>query len=261
MDAMSFFEADIDEWANILSRNLAWEIRKFRKHRFLLSPEEKYTDLEIAYLVKEIALKVKNRIIKGNFLTGNYIAIVEGSLGTGKRACVIKSVKDFTNDLEIKIFNETIRLLNESIETGKEIKKPEKRLEYTNFEYTLNRPIPVVFSWDWHYWIIEMPKDLAREYSEAGGDLNHAKFEIREIVSKRIEKIVVRLEKSDVSYVNIVKGKNLFDYLGRNPKKAECIILPISEFIDKFYRMIYNNTIRFLNGEQVDSRGMFKVWE
>jgi hypothetical protein len=252
----------MDEWAEKIARSMVREMRKFQEDWSFQTGKEHKT-FDIALIVKDIDRGVIERIVekfKEIFVYEFHVAVVKGSLGKGIRTCEIEYLLRFIGELESKILHAVSVILYEDAKNWKEMEKPEKRLEDTNFEYTLNRSVPVLFLWKLFWDEMEwVPERIIYKYPEVKRDLDLARSLTREILGEEIEDIVMKIMKMGSSYVNIVKGKGVFDIYG---KETECVILPVSEFIDKFYEVAYDYIIRSINGEQINSSTeVLKLWE
>lgn len=235
---ITVFEGDMEEWLDIVAKELAIKAsEKVGKRRSY------YSELKgaVRWAFGTVIYSIRERIY--TYMVRN-IVIMEGKFGMGERAARVVTKTTFFSDLDEAIEERALRVLLESVETGKEIEKPEKSSEDTYFEYTLNRYIPTIFTPVLKLWQIELSMGIAKKLLKMGYEGMAAKVKAKEILTLAMERTVEVLERVGAEYVNIVS----------NEASAETLtgkLITVSEFIDKLYKLVYGKIFELLESGMI----------
>jgi hypothetical protein len=229
---ITIFKGDVEEWVDIVAKELAEAIYERNK-------DWKYYDD-----LKSDVIKLTNGVIRSiEDKIGKlwWIRYVEGRFGFGEREFTSITPSTLIRELRGELQDRTFNYLLEGVKTGKGIEKPEKSSEDTDFEYTLNWPIPSVPITVLKGWNYLFSREMVKKLNKLGLEGKAAESKAREIITYQVDKTVVELEKKGSDYVNIIKVKE---------NDETCELIPVLDFIGRIYKAGYNKTMELFNKTQ-----------
>jgi hypothetical protein len=236
------FGRDVSEWVSLKSAKLAQEIYESRLSESSKLSDEEYRKLIslVTHLSEETVAKVRRKLrrIQRN-LEETGIIIASGDFGTGERECTTFWALDFLENLGKLLADKTLKALNKYIEWGE---KPlvSRSQATTNFEFTLDHPIPAIYEEDLLSWRDYYPDYIAIKVREMGLSKEDYKWAAKEIISEYVNDIFMEIEGLGSRYVNIVEGSF------RIGETVKCQIIPVADFISEIYKIAYNSTSKIL---------------
>jgi hypothetical protein len=243
---LTIFEDDVKEWVDVVSAELARKVYEMEKKNLPNYVIKEDYDKLIDVIFEETSKVMKE--FERKFPENLRLVIVKGRFGIGEKRCIVTDVISFSTDALIDVGRKVFRTLVDSVNGKTEIRRLKERSAKTNLEYTLEQYIPALGKKDLEEWSYEISTRIVEKIYSGEWNLENTRQIAKELLSEEIEKILRRLEELGNRYITIV------DKLWESAATREenCQILTVSDFLDKLYKLSYNNILQTLNRGRKD---------
>jgi hypothetical protein len=246
---ITVFGEHVDEWVDITSDWIARVVAKDLR----LTPENIGEDFEaIKSEIKElvdIEIEKIDSMIKGP----RYMAVAEGSLDFDVKQCIVTDISMFIDELLGRLEYEALekirqmdwrKIRDEDIfkNLAEDVEEDEFEMEeseVTHLEDTLKGYILSIFEEDVRDFVEGKAHLIVLEIKDKKVSDEEIPFFIKDSISEDINKFVYEFEKLKSRYINIIRGEFSIGL-------KTCKIMPVEEFINKIYRVTFEQTLGLL---------------